>query len=102
MRVLVDSRPPSARGGYGLSIAEAEHRLRIIERLFSVATETPTSYTFWRNLVRTYAVQGVQVHDARLVALMQAHSITHILTLNLADFVRYQSLVVAMHPQAVP
>ena len=98
----VATRPPSAHGGYGLSIAEAEHRLRITERLFSVVTESPTSYTFWRNLVRSSAVQGVQVHDARLVAIAQAHGITHILTLNVADFVRYQSLLIAMYPQAVP
>lgn len=98
----VATRPPSARGGYGLSVADTEHRLRLIERLFPVLTESPISYTLWRNLVRTHAVQGVQVHDARLVALAQAHGIIHILTLNVADFMRYQPLVVGMHPQAVP
>jgi hypothetical protein len=35
----------------------------------------------------------VQVHDARLVALMQVHGITHILTLNGADFARYPGIV---------
>ncbi|MBY0526551.1 MAG: type II toxin-antitoxin system VapC family toxin [Gemmataceae bacterium] len=98
----VATRPPAARGGYGLSIAETEHRLRVIERLFSVLTESPTSYTIWRNLVPTLAVQGVQVHDARLAALAQAHGITQILTLNVADFLRYQPLLVAVHPQTVP
>lgn len=33
-----------------------------------------------------------QVHDARLVALMQAHGITHILTLNGSDFTRYPGI----------
>jgi hypothetical protein len=37
----------------------------------------------------TYAVSGVQVHDARLVAVMKVHGVAHILTLNAADFRRY-------------
>jgi hypothetical protein len=38
------------------------------------------------------SVQGVQVHDARLVAYMQAHGVAHILTLNGADFARYPGI----------
>ncbi|MEN6357468.1 MAG: hypothetical protein ABFD83_10330 [Armatimonadota bacterium] len=34
-------------------------------------------------------VNGKQAHDARIVALMLAHGITHILTLNPGDFSRY-------------
>ena len=40
-------------------------------------------------LVIDYRVSGVQVHDARLVAAMLAHGVTHILTFNTADFARY-------------
>ena len=40
----------------------------------------------------THAVIGVQVHDARLVALLQVHGVTHILTLNTADFHRYHGI----------
>jgi hypothetical protein len=36
---------------------------------------------------------GVEVHDARLVALMQVHAITHILTLNAGDYTRYAAIV---------
>jgi predicted nucleic acid-binding protein len=97
----VCTRPASARGGYGLSIAETERRVRLLERLFPVFTETPAAYPLWRNLVGAHGVQGVQVHDARLVGLMQAHGITHIVTLNGADFARYPG-VVALHPTAVP
>src|SRR3954469_22427012 len=73
----VCTRPASARGGYGLSVAETDRRVRLIERLLPLLTQTPTAYPMWRNLVVTHAVQGVQVHDARLVALMQAHGLTH-------------------------
>ena len=37
-------------------------------------------------------VRGVQVHDARLAAIMQAYGLTHILTLNQPDFLRYANL----------
>jgi len=45
----VSTRPASARGGYGLPIFETERRLRLMERLFPVLTESPTSYTSWRS-----------------------------------------------------
>jgi predicted nucleic acid-binding protein len=31
---------------------------------------------------------GVQVHDARIVAVMNVHGVTHLLTLNGGDFSR--------------
>ena len=83
----------SARGGYGLSIADADRRLRVIERLFHVLPDSPAAYQVWRGLLVAHAVRGVQVHDARLVALMQVNGITHILTLNGGDFARYRDII---------
>jgi predicted nucleic acid-binding protein len=88
----VCTRPAAARGGFGLTVAEADRRLRIVERLFPVLPEDPAAYTLWRRLVVFHAVQGVQVHDARLVASMQSHGVAHILTLNGADFARYPGI----------
>lgn len=88
----VCTRPATARGGYGLDIMETNRRLTTIESVFAVLSEPPAAYRMWRALVVTHAVEGKQVHDARLVALMQAHGITHILTLNDADFVRYPGI----------
>jgi predicted nucleic acid-binding protein len=51
-------------------------------------------------LVVRHRVSGVQVHDARLAAAMQVHGISHILTLNQPDFVRYTDISV-IHPQNV-
>jgi predicted nucleic acid-binding protein len=98
----VCTRPASARGGYGLSVAETERRVRLLERLFPVLVDHPATYPLWRSLVVSHGVQGIQVHDARLVALMQANGITTILTLNGADFAGYHGVVVALHPNAVP
>jgi predicted nucleic acid-binding protein len=96
----VCTRPASARGGFGLSVAEADHRLRVIERLFPVLPESPAAYHLWRQLVVAHGVMGVQVHDARLAATMRAHNITQILTLNAPDFARYPGLA-ALTPQDV-
>jgi hypothetical protein len=40
-------------------------------------------------------VLGVQVHDARLAAAMYVHHVSHILTLNVADFNRFTVSVVS-------
>jgi predicted nucleic acid-binding protein len=90
----VCTRPAAARGGFGLDTAEAERRLQAVERTFSILAEPPAAYPIWRALIVTHAVQGKQVHDARIAALMAAHGITHILTLNGADFTRYPAITV--------
>src|SRR5579871_5426309 len=89
----VCTRPTTSRGGLGLSTAEAHRRLRVVERLVQLLTDPPTAYTKWRELVVIHAVQGKQVHDARLAALMLAHGLTHLLTLNGPDFARYPGIV---------
>lgn len=40
-----------------------------------------------------HEVQGVQVHDARLLVLVQLHGISHLLTLNGTDFAHYLGIV---------
>src|SRR5947209_1374267 len=52
----VCTRPATARGGYGLSTAEADRRLRLIEAVFAVLAEPPAAYRIWRSLVVTHAV----------------------------------------------
>jgi predicted nucleic acid-binding protein len=89
----VCTRPIEARGGFGLSVQETERRLRVIERLCSVLSESTNTYSVWRGLVVTHAVKGVKVHDARLVAWMTSQAITHIVTLNPSDFSRYSGIV---------
>lgn len=93
------TRPKTARGGLGLSVLETSRRLDGIELAFTLLTDPPSLYATWRHLVRTHSVMGKQVHDARLVALMTTYGITHILTLNGADFARYPGIV-AIDPNA--
>ncbi len=36
---------------------------------------------------------GKQIHDANIVATMQVYNISHLFTLNIADFMRFSSFI---------
>ena len=56
-----------------------------------ILTETPLTPEIWKTLMEMHGIKGVQVHDARTVALMLTHSLTELRTLNKTDFTRYES-----------
>jgi predicted nucleic acid-binding protein len=91
---------PAAINGLGQSIALTTRQAGRIVSLFSMLPETLDAFRAWLNLVRTHEVRGAKVHDARLVAIMEAHGVSHVLTFNAADFKRYTSVTV-LHPAAV-
>ncbi|MGH9800324.1 MAG: type II toxin-antitoxin system VapC family toxin, partial [Blastocatellia bacterium] len=68
-----------------------DKRVRAIEGFSIYLPDTQQVYDEWRRLVIQHSVSGIQVHDAKLAAGMKAHGITHILTLNQRDFLRYSS-----------
>ena len=57
-------------------------------------------YRLWRQLLFTYNVRGVQVHDAHLVATLEIHGVSHLLTFNGTDFKRFPSII-PVHPEEV-
>lgn len=91
---------PVAANGLGLSSADAEHELQVIEALFPVLPDTPEVYRHWRRLFVSPGALGRQVYDMRLVAAMYAHGLTHLLTINVDDFKRYSGIIV-VHPKDV-
>jgi predicted nucleic acid-binding protein len=91
---------PADKNGFGLTGAEADVRAKLIESRFTLLPDTARIQTEWRRLVVACSVSGVQVHDARLVAAMLAHGVTHLLTLNDQDFARYPGISV-LHPRDV-
>lgn len=91
---------PADRNGHGLAIADAKILLEFIESTMTLLPDNEQVYSEWRSLVLAHEVRGVRVHDARLVAIMQAYGLTHILTLNQQDFARYTK-VRAIHPSEV-
>jgi predicted nucleic acid-binding protein len=85
---------PARVGGLGLSLAATALTLDRIEAQFARLEDLNQSFSVWRRLVREHGVSGRQVHDAHLVASMLAHGVTHILTFNGRDFVRYREIEV--------
>jgi predicted nucleic acid-binding protein len=92
---------PLERNGLGHTAAEAEAEVNRLKAFFSLLLDTSAIYQEWERLVIVHAVIGVNVHDARLVAAMLVHGLTHILTFNISDFARY-SEITAVHPTAIP
>lgn len=82
---------PADKNGYGFTIADTDRRARAIESFCVYLPDTQQVYAEWRQLVVEHSVSGIQVHDAKLAAGMRAHGISHLLTLNKQDFLRYSS-----------
>lgn len=91
---------PSNRNDLGYSVEETVLRLAEIDAVFSRLPDLPGTGPVWDRLVRHYQVLGVAVHDAQLVGSMVIHGVDRLLTLNVADFLRYAE-VAAVHPQDV-
>ena len=96
----VCTRPPASRGGYGVSIQETARKLKLVERLIEIKSESMIAYEIWKQLVVQHCVQGVGAHDARLVAAMRAFGITHLVTINKDDFKRFPGITV-LEPREV-
>lgn len=90
---VIATRPLEANG-FGMSASEAQIRLAEFEARLSLKTDQPEVYAEWKQLVTQHAVMGKPAHDARLVAAMKVHGITHLLTFNGSDFKRFQNITV--------
>lgn len=83
---------PVAQNGFGLSVHEVEQEVRLIESGMMLLPDNEAVYREWRRLIIEHRILGVRVHDARLVAAMRVHAVSHILTFNTADFGRFKSI----------
>ena len=96
----VATRPLSANG-LEMKIAEAQAELGRIKDLFRLLPETPALFSEWESLVVQYGVSGKNTHDARLVAAMNIHGLTQLLTFNVGDFNRYSPAITSVSPAQV-
>lgn len=76
-----------------LTIDQVLHQMNIIETLFRIADETQAVTEALFALLKAYPTRGKQIHDANLVAVMMANQIDTILTLNTADFRRFEDRI---------
>jgi hypothetical protein len=95
----VATRPVDANG-LGWSPVLVETEIQQLQEQFPLLDDRPEVFVHWLKLVSQNGVQGKQVHDARLVAVMQSYAIPHLLTFNVEDFRRY-SAITAIHPTEV-
>ena len=85
---------PLNQNGLGFNSDQTDAEASRLETLFQLVLDEPGIYKEWRQLVVRYAVNGVRVHDARLVAAMRVHGISHLLTFDDGDFKRYREITV--------
>ena len=79
--------------GLGLSVGDAQNELARLRSLFSFLPDTPAVCSQWERLIVQYGVIGRDSHDTRIVAAMNVHGVTHLLTFNQDDFRRYTNIV---------
>ena len=90
---VVATRPGAANGlGYSASRAGAD--IDDILRVGALYADDSRILPWWNFLVRHHKVLGKKAHDARFVAAMFRHGISHLLTFNAQDFVRFSEVVV--------
>ena len=88
----VCTRPASARGGLGLSLAETDKKVSLIEKHFRLLPDNLATFQEWRKIVRDFGISGVQVYDAKLVASMTVYRVANLVTLNTKDFKRFSQI----------
>ncbi|MDJ0903172.1 MAG: type II toxin-antitoxin system VapC family toxin [Xenococcus sp. MO_188.B8] len=92
---------PVAKNGLGKTQSEAKVETEKFTTTFTLLPDLPEIYPTWSQLATDYQVQGINVHDTRLVAFMLVHNISHILTFNTKDFRRFNQEITSVHPDSV-
>jgi len=85
---------PLDMNGLGMPPATAAGEIHGLHRLFRVLEGKPGTAAAWEKLVARHQISGKQAHDAHLVAVMEIHAVTDILTFNAAHFRRFAGITV--------
>ncbi len=93
------TRPTTSRG-LGFTPLQAHAEIARIKSIFRLLPDSPAIFAEREKLVGQHAVLGKNAHDARIAAAMIVHNITHLLTLNVSDFKRFQGIT-ALEPKDV-
>jgi predicted nucleic acid-binding protein len=83
---------PVAENGLGMTPLMTAGQVRVLTDLFRVLEGKPGIADAWEKLVSSHLVSGKQAHDAHLAAVMMIHGVRTILTFNVSDFRRYESI----------
>ena len=78
--------PPAGQNGLGLSVNSTSLWINTFQRRFKLLYDKDDLFKLWHDLVKSLGVTGLRSHDIRLVAAMQSHGITTLLTFNVNHF----------------
>ncbi len=81
-----------AEKSFVLTTVQTQAELARIKSLFRLLPDTPAIYGEWEVLVGRHRVSGKNTHDARIVAAMNVHAVTDLLTFNEDDFRRFPGI----------
>ena len=91
---------PVAVNGFGWTPEETELSVQMLINQFEWLEETPDIFRLWFSLATTHKISGKRTHDLRIQAVVLAHNISHILTLNPKDFVEVEGITI-VHPNSI-
>ncbi|MBD2504636.1 type II toxin-antitoxin system VapC family toxin [Anabaena azotica] len=94
---VVATRPVEVNG-LGWTVEQIRSTIDQLLNRFPLLEESSDIFVNWLDLVTTYKVMGKRTHDARIVAVMLYHEVTHLLTFNPRDFVVIPNIVI-VNPQ---
>ena len=87
----VATRPVEANG-FGWTSERTATEVSDLQERFPLLPDSPEIFARWLELVKQLPVRGKRVHDARLVAVLQAHGVEHLITFNTSDFSAFPAL----------
>lgn len=95
---LVVATRPATANGLGLGMSQALSNLRQFEARCQVLDEGAAVREALQRLLERVPCGGKQVHDANIVATLIGHGLPRLLTLNVADFLRFAEWIEVVAP----
>ena len=101
-RALGSCHTPARRQRARLVERRCRGRIRSLRDQFELLDDVPEIFAHWLRLVTAFDVKGKEAHDARLVAVMRAHRIGHLLTFDMRDFASFTDIAVVYPTELAP
>ena len=89
---LVVATRPLKNNGFGLSPNDALSNIQAFGTCIQLLNESPTVARKLNKLVGDDTLKGKRIHDANIVATMQANGLTRLKTYNPSDFMTFEGI----------
>jgi predicted nucleic acid-binding protein len=92
----VATRPANVNG-LAWDTSKTKQQIEQLLIRFQFLPDPSDVLTHWLPLVAQHDIKGRRTHDARLIAVMLSHGVTHLLTFNTGDFASFTNISL-VHP----